>query len=63
MTEASRALHHTISLRSPSGEPIVRVGVLPAAVGAAIALAFLPRLTALTALAALLRRLSLSIDG
>ncbi len=62
MTEVPRALSHTVSLRSPSGEPIVRVGVLPAAVAAAIALAFFPRLTALAALAALLRRLSLSID-
>jgi len=41
----------------------VRVGVLPAALGAVIALALAPRLTALVALAALLRRLSLTLDG
>lgn len=62
MTVAPPALSHTVSLRSASGEPIVRLGVLPAAAGAAIGLAFFPRLTALAALAALLRRLSLSID-
>jgi hypothetical protein len=63
MTETGSALSHTISLRSPSGQPVVRVGVLPAAVGTAVALAFVPRLTALVALAALLRRMSLSVDG
>ncbi len=63
MTDTRPILSRTFTLRSPSGGPIVRIGVLPAAVGAAVALAFVPRLTALAALAALLRRMSLSIDG
>lgn len=63
MTEARTTPTHTVSLRSPSGEAVVRVGVLPAAVGAALALALVPRLTALATLAALLRRMSLSIDS
>lgn len=63
MTEARSALSHTVSLRSPSGQPVVSVGVLPAAVATALALALIPRLTALAALAALLRRMSLSVDA
>lgn len=63
MTDTRPILSRALTLRSPSGGPIVRVGVLPAAAGAAVALAFVPRLTALAALAALLRRMSLSIDG
>jgi hypothetical protein len=59
----TRALSRTLTLRNSSGSPIVRVGVLPAALGAMIALALAPRLTALAALAALLRRLSLTLDG
>lgn len=63
MTDTSPALSRTLTLRSPSGDAVLRVGVLPAALGTAAALAFVPRLTALAALAALLRRMSLSIDG
>ena len=63
MTDTLPALSRTVTLRSSSGGQVVRVGVVPAAVGAAVALAFAPRLTALAAFAALLRRMSLSIDG
>jgi hypothetical protein len=63
MTDARPALSRTLTLRSASGNPVVRVGVVPAAAATAVALAFFPRLTALAALAALLRRASLSIDA
>ncbi len=62
MTQARPALSRTLTLRSPGGDPVLRIGALPAAVGAALALIFAPRLTALAALAALLRRMSLTID-
>ena len=62
MTQVRSASTHTVSLRSASGEPVLRAGALPAAVGAALAVYLVPRLTALAALAALLRRMSLSID-
>lgn len=63
MTDTHPALNRTLTLRSSSGTPVARVGVVPAAVGAVVALAFVPRLTALAAFAALLRRMSLSVDA
>jgi len=63
MTDTRPALSRTVTLHSPAGGRVVRVGVVPAAVGAVVALAFVPRLTALAAFAALLRRMSLSVDG
>jgi hypothetical protein len=62
MIDTRPALSRTVTLLSPSGDPVVRVGVLPAAVGAVLALSFAPRLTALAAFTALLRRMSLSVD-
>ena len=59
----NRTLTRTLTLRSPSGSPVVQVGLVPAVVGAVVALAFVPRLTALAAFAALLRRMSLSVDA
>jgi hypothetical protein len=63
MTEIHPGLRRTVTLRSPSGDSLVRVRLLPAAVGVALALALAPRLTLLATLAALLRRMSLSVDG
>lgn len=62
MNQTRPPLSRTVTLRSADGGPVVRVGVVPAAVGLAAALALAPRLTALAGLTALLRRLSLSID-
>lgn len=63
MADTRRSLNRTVTLRSPSGRPLVRVGLLPAALVGLAALAFFPRLTALATLAAWLRRVSLSIGG
>ena len=63
MPDAASALRHTVTLRAPSGKPVLTVPVLPAAAVAAAALALAPRVTALAALGALLRRMSLSLDG
>jgi len=63
MTEARLTLPRTVTLLSPSGEPVLTVGALPAAAVAAAALALAPRLTAVAALAALVRRMSLSLDS
>jgi len=63
MTDTRPALNRTLTLHSPSGSPVLRVGVVPAVVGVVVALAFVPRLTALAALAALLRHMSLSVDA
>jgi hypothetical protein len=63
MADTRPARNRTLTLRSPSGKPVVRVGLLPAAAAGLAALAFFPRLTALAALGAWLRRVSLSVDG
>ncbi|MBP1633395.1 MAG: hypothetical protein H6Q11_1683 [Acidobacteria bacterium] len=63
MADTRPALSRTVTLRSPAGQPVMRVGLLPAALAGLAALAFFPRVTALALLAAWLRRLSLSIDG
>jgi hypothetical protein len=63
MTDARNNLRRTVTLRSPSGEPVLTLGALPAAAAAVAALTLAPRLTALAALAALQRRMSLSIDA
>jgi hypothetical protein len=51
-----------VSLRNPDGEAVVTFGLLPAAAAAAAALILVPRLTAVAAIVALFRRMSLSID-
>ena len=63
MEDTRPILSRTITLRSPAGRPVVRVGLLPAAVAALAALILVPRITALAALAALWRRMSLSLDA
>ena len=63
MTDTSTTVRRTVTLRSPSGEPVLAVGALPAAAAVVTALALAPRLTALAALAALQHRMSLSIDA
>lgn len=63
MTHASSAPRRTVTLHAASGKPVLTVPVLPAAVVAATALAVAPRVTALAALAALLRKMTLSWDG
>jgi hypothetical protein len=63
MTDARPTPGRTVTVRSPSGRPVVRIGLLPGALAGLIGLAFFPRLTALAILAAWLRRVSLSIDG
>lgn len=63
MTDAAPTPRRTITLRSPSGKPVLTLSVLPAVAAAAAALALAPRLTATVALAALLRKMTLSIDG
>ena len=63
MTDAAPAPRRTVTLHVPSGKPVVRLPLVPAAACAAVALALFPRVTALAALAALLRRMSLSVDG
>ncbi len=61
MKNASPAPRRTVTLRSPSGKPVLTLPLVPAAAAAAAALALAPRVTALAALAALLRRMSLSV--
>ncbi|MBP1631972.1 MAG: hypothetical protein H6Q11_260 [Acidobacteria bacterium] len=63
MTNPRPTLNRTVTFGSPSGKPLVRVGLLPAALAGLAALVFFPRVTALAVLAAWLRRVSLSIDG
>jgi len=63
MTDPRPTLNRTVTFRSPSGRPVVRVGLLPAALAGLAVLVFFPRVTALALLAAWLRRMSLSIDG
>ena len=63
MPDVSPTLRRTVTLQGPSGKPVITVPVLPAAAVAAAALALAPRVTALAALGALLRRMSLSLDG
>jgi hypothetical protein len=53
----------TVTLRSASGKPLLTLGALPAAAALAVALALAPRITAAAAVGALVRRLSLSLDG
>ena len=63
MPDAAPTLRRTVTLYGPSGKPVITVPVLPAAAAVAAALALAPRITALAALAALLRRMSLSLNG
>jgi len=63
MTDATSTPRRTVTLHSPSGKPVLTLPVVPAAAAAAAALALAPRLTAMAALAALLRKMSLSIDA
>lgn len=63
MNGAPALLSRTVVLRSASGQPLVRVGVVPAAVAVAAGLALAPRATAVAGVIALFRRLSLSLDG
>lgn len=63
MTQANAALSRTVTLRAPDGRPLLRVKALPAALGAVAAVALAPRLTALASLGALLRQLSITLDG
>lgn len=62
MADTTPTLKRTVIFRSPSGRPVARIGALPVALAGLIGLAFFPRLTALTILAAWLRRVSLSLD-
>jgi hypothetical protein len=62
MTDTTPLSRRTITVVSSSGKPLLKVPLLPAAAAAAVALALAPRLTALAALGALLRRLSLSLN-
>ena len=52
---------HTVTLLAPSGRPLLTLRLLPAAAVAATALVLAPRVTALVALAALARKMSLAI--
>ena len=63
MPDASPTPCRTVTLHALSGKPVITVPVVAAAALAAAALALAPRLTALAALAALLRKMSLSVDG
>ena len=51
-----------VALRGPSGDTLVGIEAVPAAVLLAAALAVAPRLTAVAAVAALFRRFSLSFE-
>jgi hypothetical protein len=63
MTDTPSLPRRTVTLASSSGKPLLKVPLLPAAAAAAVALALAPRLTALAAVGALLRRLSLTLNG
>jgi hypothetical protein len=63
MPDASAPFRRTVTLHAPSGKPVLTVPVLPAAVVATTALALAPRITALAALIALLRKMSLSLGA
>jgi molybdopterin biosynthesis enzyme len=70
MTDAPRAFpaaqapgrRRTVTLHSPAGKPVAALPALPAAAVVAAAIALAPRLTALAALAGLMRRMSLTVD-
>ena len=62
MTDPAPAPRRTVTLHVPSGKPVVRLPLVPAAACAAAALALFPRVTALAAVAALLRRMTLSVQ-
>ena len=51
-----------VSLRNPDGEAALTIGLLPAAAAVAAALILAPRLCAAAAIAALFRRMSLSLN-
>jgi hypothetical protein len=61
MSDASPAPRRTVTLHAPSGKPMLTLPMVPAAAAAAAALALAPRVTALAALAVLLRKMSLSV--
>jgi hypothetical protein len=63
MTPGNPALSRTITLRSSSGRPLARVGLVPAAAAVAAGLVLAPRLTAIAAIGGLLRGVSLTVDG
>jgi hypothetical protein len=52
----------TVTLRSADGKVVASLGVLPASLCLGVGLAVAPRLTAMTAIGALLARMSLSLD-
>lgn len=62
MTAPAGRSRRTVTLRSSSGKAVLTVPLLPAAVAGAVALAVAPRITALAALAALVRKMSLSME-
>jgi len=63
MTDPAAAPRRTVTLRSPSGKPLLTLRAVPAALAAAAALVVAPRLTAVAALAALARKMTLTIEA
>ncbi|MBN2114819.1 MAG: hypothetical protein JW785_11920 [Acidimicrobiia bacterium] len=60
---ATPAERRTVTLRSSSGRVLLTVPVLPAALAAAASVALAPRATALAAIGALLRGMSLTLGA
>jgi len=63
MTEVPAVLRRTVTLRTSAGKPVVALPAVTAAAAFAATLALAPRFTALAAVAALLRKMSLTLDG
>ena len=63
MTDAPPHSRRTVTLHASSGKPVLTVPLVPAAAVAAVALALAPRITALAALASLVKKMSLSIEA
>ena len=63
MTAPAARSRRTVTVRSSSGKAMLTVPLVPAAVAGAVALALAPRITALAALAALVQKMSLSIEA
>lgn len=63
MTSATTPSRRTLTLRASSGKTVLAVPLVPAAAAGVLALAVAPRITALAVLAALLRKMSLSMEA
>lgn len=57
------AMERTVTIGGPGGSPAVKVKLLHAAVGAAVAVLLAPRATAIASIAGLVKGVTVSIDA